>query len=157
MTRLTIRERRREKRGCDWKKSSRGFFFFFPLSSLVDLQQNTKKNLSSLPVPDLELRDHISDMHQDHRPGYQGCARCQSPFWTPIFDKRPHIRELPGGLRDRKDEGQPSLVELKTGLALGPLFTLELFQGGEGSGEELQDDGGVDVRDDAVDFFFFFL
>ena len=43
---------------------------------------------------------------------------------------------------------QPLIAALEAG-HLGPLLSLQLFQGGEGSGQQLQDDGGIDVWYDA--------
>lgn len=90
-------------------------------------------------------------MHQDHCPCHQRGPRSQRPLRGPVLDEGPHVRQLPGRLRRREDQGEPPLVELEAGLALGSFLALELFEGREGRCEELEDDGGVDVGDDSVD------
>ena len=106
-----------------------------------------------LPVADLELRDDVSNMDQNHRPGHQRGPRGDRPLGAPVLYIGPHITQLARRLRRSKDEGEPALVELEAGLALRALLPLELFEGREGGGEELEDDGGVDVGDDSVVVF----
>lgn len=123
--------------------------------STSSLRKGKKKPNASSPVPDLELRDHVRDLHQDHRAGHQRQARGYGPLAAPVLDVRADVAQLASGLRDGKDERKPSLVELKARLALRPLLSLELLERGEGRSEELEDDGGVDVGDDPVFAFFF--
>ena len=133
------------------RKIRNSFFDPLPLPARTGRK---KTSLLFLPVPDLELRDHVSDLHQHHRPSHQRRPRSQSPLGAPVLDVRPDITQLARRLRDSENQSEAPLVELEAGLALGPLLSLEFFQGREGGGEELEDDGGVDVGDDAGVFFF---
>lgn len=85
-------------------------------------------------------------MYQNH------CACCQAdavdkqPVEAKVSDIGADVGQLTHRLSYGKDQGCQLLVQLEPGPALGPLLALQLLQGGEAGGQQLQDDGCIDVR-----------